>query len=53
VEIPADHRLVIEVPPEVPAGRAKVTVSIFPRGKTAKMSRHMRAEWDCPWDKHE
>jgi hypothetical protein len=22
VEIPADHRLVIEVPPEIPAGRA-------------------------------
>jgi hypothetical protein len=25
VEIPADHRLVIEVPPEVPAGRAVLT----------------------------
>ncbi|MDR2246447.1 MAG: hypothetical protein LBE17_07245 [Treponema sp.] len=42
VEIPADHRLVIEVPPEIPAGKAKVTVSVFPRGKTAKMSRQMR-----------
>ena len=25
VEIPADHRLVIDVPPEVPAGRAVIT----------------------------
>ena len=25
VEIPADHRLVIDVPPEVPAGKATIT----------------------------
>jgi hypothetical protein len=42
VEIPADHRLVIALPPEIPAGKAKLTVSILPREKTAKMSRQMR-----------
>jgi hypothetical protein len=29
VEIPADHRLVIDVPPEVPAGRAQIIIQ-FP-----------------------
>jgi hypothetical protein len=42
VEIPADHRLTIEVPPEIPAGRAKLTLSISPGEKTVKMSRQMR-----------
>jgi hypothetical protein len=42
VEIPADHRLTIELPREVPAGRAKLTVSISPGEKTIKISRQMR-----------
>jgi hypothetical protein len=42
VEIPADHRLTIEVPPEIPAGKAKITVFISPRENTTKMSRQMR-----------
>ncbi|MDR1046563.1 MAG: hypothetical protein LBL64_02205 [Treponema sp.] len=28
VEIPADHRLTIEVPPEIPAGRAKAALTL-------------------------
>jgi inorganic pyrophosphatase len=42
VEIPADHRLTIEVPPEIPAGKATITVSISPRENTIKISRQMR-----------
>ncbi|MDR0720060.1 MAG: hypothetical protein LBF78_10530 [Treponema sp.] len=42
VEIPPDHRLTIDVPREIPAGRAKLTVSISPKEKTVKMSRQMR-----------
>jgi hypothetical protein len=30
VEIPADHRLVIEVPPEIPAGRAVLAFTPAP-----------------------
>jgi hypothetical protein len=30
VEIPADHRLVIEVPPEIPEGRAILTFTPAP-----------------------
>jgi hypothetical protein len=28
VEIPADHRLIIEVPPNIPAGRAKAALTL-------------------------
>jgi hypothetical protein len=34
VEIPADHRLVIEVPPEIPAGRA--VLAFTPAGEEKK-----------------
>jgi hypothetical protein len=30
IEIPADHRLVIEVPQEVPAGKTKLEVKLTP-----------------------
>jgi hypothetical protein len=42
VEIPASHRLTIEVPPEIPAGRAKIRLSISPKAKPVKMSRQIR-----------
>ncbi|MDR1024758.1 MAG: hypothetical protein LBL56_03455 [Treponema sp.] len=29
VEIPADHRLTIEVPPEIPTGRAKAAITLI------------------------
>jgi hypothetical protein len=29
VEIPADRRIVFEVPPEIPAGRAKATLTLI------------------------
>jgi hypothetical protein len=28
VEIPADHRLVLDLPPEIPAGRAKAALTL-------------------------
>jgi hypothetical protein len=30
VEIPSDHRLVIEVPPEIPAGKVRLEVNVIP-----------------------
>jgi hypothetical protein len=42
VEIPADHRLIVELPADVPAGTAKVKLSISLGKKPAKMSRQMR-----------
>lgn len=46
VEIPADHRITVEVPPEIPAGAARLKLSIFqsaaPQNKPAKISRQMK-----------
>jgi hypothetical protein len=42
VEIPADHRLVMELPADVPTGTANVKLSISSKEKPAKMSRQMR-----------
>jgi hypothetical protein len=42
VEIPADHRRAIEVPPEIPAGTAKITLSISPKAKPARLSRQIK-----------
>jgi hypothetical protein len=42
VDIPADRRLVFEIPPNIPTGRAKITLSISPKAKPAKMSRQMK-----------
>jgi hypothetical protein len=42
VEIQADHRLVLELPADVPTGTANVKVSISTAEKTVKMSRQMR-----------
>ncbi|MDR1576539.1 MAG: hypothetical protein LBS37_11085 [Treponema sp.] len=36
VEIPADHRLVIEVPPEIPTGRAKAALTLVFETETTK-----------------
>jgi hypothetical protein len=41
VEIPADHRLIIEVPPEIPEGRA--ILAFTPAAKTTP-HRHMSVE---------
>jgi len=35
IEIPADHRLTLEVPPEIPAGRAILTFTPTPVFPTA------------------
>jgi hypothetical protein len=32
VEIPPDHRLIVDLPPDSPSGRAKVEVTITPLG---------------------
>ncbi|MDR1277540.1 MAG: hypothetical protein LBK02_02185 [Treponema sp.] len=46
VEIPADHRIVLELPVDVPIGAAKLKVFIShasgPSEKPRKMSRQMR-----------
>jgi hypothetical protein len=33
VEIPADHRLYIDVPPYIPEGKATITLSIIPANR--------------------
>jgi len=44
VEIPADHRLTIDVPPEVPAGRAEIRFFPVSAGKK-KMSEAEEIEF--------
>jgi hypothetical protein len=39
VEIPADHRLVIEVPPEIPAGRAVLAFTTAGEEKKTPLDR--------------
>jgi len=39
VEIPANHRLTIDVPPEVPAGRAEITFTSHATVQQAKRQR--------------
>jgi hypothetical protein len=40
VDVPADHRLFIEVPPEIPAGRTILTLTLTPAdGETAPRRR--------------
>jgi hypothetical protein len=42
VEIPKNHRISIQVPPEVPVGRAKIV--IFPEPATKKPVKHQQKE---------
>jgi len=44
VEIPANHRLIIDVPPEVPAGQAKIIYFTVPAVK-AKMTEEQEMEF--------
>jgi hypothetical protein len=39
IEIPADRRLVLDLPEDIPAGTAKMTLSISPQVKPVTMSR--------------
>jgi hypothetical protein len=39
VEIPADHRLILELPQEIPAGKAEITLSISPKARPVKAPR--------------
>jgi hypothetical protein len=34
VDIPADHRIFLDVPPDVPAGKARVAATIIPVAET-------------------
>ncbi|MCL2833385.1 MAG: hypothetical protein FWD78_09475 [Treponema sp.] len=43
VEIPADRRIVLQVPPEVPTGRTSVIIQ-FPMHKTSVKKRMTEAE---------
>jgi hypothetical protein len=36
VEVPVDHRLTLEIPPEIPVGRALLTFTPAPEPETAK-----------------
>jgi hypothetical protein len=38
VEIPANHRLTIEVPPEIPAGRAKAAITLIFEASTPRQA---------------
>jgi hypothetical protein len=46
VEIPADRRIIVELPPDIPTGAARLKLSVSHDGeavkKTGKMSRQMR-----------
>jgi hypothetical protein len=46
VKIPADRRITLELPADIPAGTARIKVFVFPDAKAAektlKMSRKMR-----------
>jgi hypothetical protein len=44
VEIPASHRLTIEVPPEIPAGTAILAFTAVPAGDKALPSEALRDE---------
>jgi hypothetical protein len=53
VEIPADHRLVVNVPEYIPAGTADMALTIVPRKKTvyhtAKSLKNLSGRWkDSP-----
>jgi hypothetical protein len=43
VEIPADHRLVFEIPPDIPEGRAKAALSLT--FETAAVLQKKDASW--------
>jgi hypothetical protein len=43
VEIPASHRLVIDVPPEVPAGKTRVVIQ-FPMHTSAELATRVTAK---------
>ena len=46
VEIPADHRLVIDVPSEVPAGRAKMELVFTSLAKSPQEERKTKIRLD-------
>ena len=59
VEIPADHRLTLEVPREIPAGRAVIAFTQAPAGqsaewrKTLAVLKRTRGAWkDHPWENY-
>jgi hypothetical protein len=49
VEIPADHRLVLDLPEDVPSGTAEIEITITPRKKksyhTAESLRQFQGRW--------
>jgi hypothetical protein len=49
VEIPADHRLVVELPEYIPLGTADMEITILPRKKTgyhtAKSLQNLSGRW--------
>jgi len=47
VEIPANHRLTIDVPPEVPAGRAEIRFFPVSTGKEPVTERKKHREFGC------
>ena len=47
VEIPADHRLTIEVPPEIPAGKAILAFTSFDRTRPGLTERQKAAVRKC------
>jgi hypothetical protein len=47
VEIQSDHRLVLELPPELPVGRARVEVTVMPEPDEARRQRFREAIEKC------
>jgi hypothetical protein len=47
VDVGADRKVILELPPEVPVGKAKITVSIEsePSGRPPKRPRSSLADW--------
>jgi hypothetical protein len=48
VDIPADHRLTIEVPPEIPAGRAKAAITLVFEAETPRQADERDARRATP-----
>jgi hypothetical protein len=53
VEIPENHRLSIQVPPEVPVGRARIVFFPAPNveSQSEELPRITRAQW-AKWEKN-
>ena len=47
VEIPVDHRLTIDVPPEVPAGRAEIRFFPVSAGKEPVTEQKKQRKFGC------